>query len=91
MAIAATVNGKPVTVADVFVYLKANGNFRSAIYDVIEIGSPSESAAASSSSALDWVRCFDSGSCWLAHWPGWRLPFILWSVPGACWPSLGRV
>lgn len=32
-----SVNGKPVTVADVFVYLKANGNFRSAIYDVIEI------------------------------------------------------
>ena len=32
-----TVNGKPVTVNDVFVFLKATGQFRSAIYDVIEI------------------------------------------------------
>lgn len=32
-----TVNGKPVTVADVFIYLKATGHFRSAIHDVIEI------------------------------------------------------
>jgi len=32
-----TVNGKPVTVADVFVHLKASGHFRNAILDVIEI------------------------------------------------------
>ena len=32
-----TVNGKPVTVHDVFVFLKANGHFRNAIYEVIEI------------------------------------------------------
>lgn len=32
-----TVNGKPVTVHDVFVFLKATGHFRNAIYDVIEI------------------------------------------------------
>lgn len=32
-----TVNGKPVTVNDVFVLLKATGQFRNAIYDVIEI------------------------------------------------------
>lgn len=32
-----TVNGKPVTVADVFVHLKATGHFRNAIHDVIEI------------------------------------------------------
>jgi peptidylprolyl isomerase len=32
-----TVNGKPVTVADVFVHLKASGHFRNAIHDVIEI------------------------------------------------------
>ncbi|MBI3374017.1 MAG: peptidylprolyl isomerase [Betaproteobacteria bacterium] len=33
-----TVNGKPVTVHDVFVFLKATGHFRNAIYEVIEIG-----------------------------------------------------
>ena len=33
-----TVNGKAVTVHDVFVYLKATGQFRNAIYEVIEIG-----------------------------------------------------
>lgn len=32
-----SVNGKPVTVHDVFVFLKATGHFRNAIYDVIEI------------------------------------------------------
>ena len=32
-----TVNGKPVTVNDVLVFLKATGGFRNAIYDVIEI------------------------------------------------------
>lgn len=32
-----TVNGNPITVADVFVYLKAIGHFRNAIHDVIEI------------------------------------------------------
>lgn len=32
-----TVNGIPVTVADVFVHLKVTGHFRNAIYDVIEI------------------------------------------------------
>ena len=32
-----TVNGKPVTVHDVFVFLKATGHFRNAIYEVIEI------------------------------------------------------